>query len=386
MRRTSSVFNISRPASVFSEKETDNSSLSGSTRGREPSTLNSPSLPSVVTHLRADSQESDVHAAFRAPSPLINSYEMDLHTLSPSVEETGYISPAIDSIFGDPGAFTDEPDELPQPDITQDPHVVAPYFVEPMVESIKDFDHTDNTAEFSEAVHGNANVIFHDPSTDSIAASERDTDNASLSSSSTRVREHFTLSSPPLPMILESPLHEAAAEAQESLGPSPLITSSEMVPPTLSPSVEEIQSPTGYIPPAIIDSTVGNPGAFTDEPDELPQPDFAQDLHAFGPVEPHVEPATLNPPRPAEPETIITEALVDEPIPYSVEPMEESIKDFETVDHVDNTAEFSESAHGNANVISPDPFVDTIATEITQPVLDMPQYVNLGLPTSLTPS
>ena len=223
------------------------------------------------------------------------------------------------------------------------------------------------------------------------AASERDIDNASLSNS-TRGREPSTLSSPPLPTIIvnpssiaESPLREATAEAQESAGPSPLITSSEIVPPTLSPSVEERQSPTGYIPPAIIDSTVGNPGAFTDELDELPQPDIAQDPHAFGPVEPHVEPAILNSPEPAKPETIITEALMDEPTPYSVEPMEESVKDFEPVDHADNTAEFSEAVDRNANVISHDPFADPIAPRITQPVLDMPQYVDLEFPISPTP-
>ena len=169
---------------------------------------------------------------------------------------------------------------------------------------------------------------------------------------------------------------------QESVGPSPLINSygTPINLQTLSPSVKETQGITGYVPPPVIDCTVGNPEAFTDLIDDLPQPDIAQDPHAFGPVEPHVEPATLNPPEPSEPETIITEALVDgEPIPYSVEPMEESIKDSETVDHADNTAEFSEAVNGNANVISHEPFADPIAPRITQPVLDMPQYDTLGL-------
>ena len=195
------------------------------------------------------------------------------------------------------------------------------------------------------------------------AASERDTDNSSLTSS-TRGRAGSILGSTPLPVvntpapIAESPLREAAAEAQESVGPSPLaqpVTSSEVVAPTLPPQVEEIQSPTGYIPPPVIDSTVGNPGAYTDVTDDLPKPDIAQDPQAVVPVEQHVEPATLNPSEPAEPEAMITEALVDEPSSYFVEPMAESIKDFEPVDHADITAEISEAVQGNTDVISTEP-------------------------------
>ena len=122
--------------------------------------------------------------------------------------------------------------------------------------------------------------------------------------------------------------------------------------PNLPPPVEETQSPTGYIPPPVIDSTVGNPGAFTDVTDDLPQPDIAQDPQA---VAPHVKPATLNAPEPAEPEAVLTEALVDEPTSYFVEPMSESIKDFEPVDHADNTPEFREVVHGNPDVIFPEP-------------------------------
>ena len=132
----------------------------------------------------------------------------------------------------------------------------------------------------------------------SSAASERDTDNVSLSSS-TKGRASSTVTSPPPPVvttpspIAESPLREAAAEAQESVGPSPLaqpITSSEVVTSTLPPAVEETQSPTGYIPPPVIDSTVGNPGAYTDVTDDLPQPGTAQDPQArTTEAEPHHE-------------------------------------------------------------------------------------------------
>jgi hypothetical protein len=211
------------------------------------------------------------------------------------------------------------------------------------------------------------------------AASERDTDNSSLTSS-TRARANSNLSSPLIPAVItpspiaESPLRDAAAEVQEAAGPSPLakpITSPEVVPPTLPPAVEETQSPTGYMPPSVIDSTAGNsvevlvtqdptgyippdtstvrnPGAFTDFIGY--QPYIAQEPQAVAPVEPHVEP-----------------------------------KDLEPMDHTDNAAEFSEAVYGNANAIWTDPFADPVAPRITisQPVLDMPQYVNLELPTVL---
>ena len=128
--------------------------------------------------------------------------------------------------------------------------------------------------------------------------------------------------------------------------------------------IENVPFQREYTPP-LIDSTVDNPRASTDVIDDLPQPVIAQEPQAFALVEPHVELSTLDPPEPAVPEIIITEALVDEPTPYSVEPMEESIKDFELIDQANNTAENT-----------------TTAPRITQSVLDMPQYVNLGLLTA----
>jgi hypothetical protein len=73
---------------------------------------------------------------------------------------------------------------------------------------------------------------------------------------------------------------------------------------------------------------------------------LSQDPHAVVPVEP---PATLNA---AEPEDIITEALVDEPPSYFVELMAESIKDFEPVEHVPTTGEVVPE---NATVIFSEP-------------------------------
>lgn len=39
-------------------------------------------------------------------------------------------------------------------------------------------------------------------------------------------------------------------------------------------------SPVGYVPPPLLDSSAGNPGAFTDDPDSLPQPVTIQDPYA----------------------------------------------------------------------------------------------------------
>ena len=71
----------------------------------------------------------------------------------------------------------------------------------------------------------------------------------------------------------------------------------------------------------------------TPSTNDLPQADIVQDPQAVAvaPVESYVESATFNAPDPAEPEAIITEAL-----------MAEIVVDFEPVEHADNT-EFSES-------------------------------------------
>ena len=187
---------------------------------------------------------------------------------------------------------------------------------------------------------------------------------ASAASEKDRARVDSALGSPPLPPVVtpspiaESSNRETAAEAQGAAGPSPLskpITTSDVVLPTFSSPIEETQSPTRYIPPPVIDSTAGNLGAFTDVTDDLLQPDSAEDPQAVSvaPVKPPVEPTTPNAPEPAE-AAIITEELVDEPTSYFGGPMAESIKDFERVDHADNTTDLSEAVHGNADDISPE--------------------------------
>ena len=135
MRRTSEVFTIPRPASAASERDIDYSSLSGSTRGREPSTPNSPLLPSVVTPPESHLHEVVPEIVQVGPSPLaqpITSSGIVRPTFPPLVEETQgqFISPVIDSTVANPGAFTGVIDDL-QPVIIRDPQTVASYFVEP---------------------------------------------------------------------------------------------------------------------------------------------------------------------------------------------------------------------------------------------------------------
>ncbi|KAH9482108.1 hypothetical protein JR316_0004203 [Psilocybe cubensis] len=133
----------------------------------------------------------------------------------------------------------------------------------------------------------------------------RDSDSVSLRRSTSReiVPQPITLSPPPpgvqqkLPTpIAESPAREAAAttEPEPAVGPSPLaqqtvapVVTEEPVemaaPPPAKAPEEEQTSPTGYIPPPVIDSTAGNPGAFTDITESLPQADVVKDPFAPSP-------------------------------------------------------------------------------------------------------
>jgi hypothetical protein len=94
----------------------------------------------------------------------------------------------------------------------------------------------------------------------------------------------------------------------------------------------------------------------------------------------------LNAPELAGSEAIITEALVDEPTSSFVEPMAESIKDFEPVEHwhVPTTGEV---VHENANnVVFPEPNAwrlterDTGTQQITEPMMLMPIPVPVPVP------
>ncbi|KAF8165962.1 hypothetical protein B0H34DRAFT_257269 [Crassisporium funariophilum] len=138
------------------------------------------------------------------------------------------------------------------------------------------------------------------PTTPSIA-SDRDADAMSLNGGRTsgegvkpQTPAALPALSPPEPSkvttspspIAESPMREAEATKAEVVGPSPLAQGTEEASKQEEAPVtaDEVQtSPTGYIPPPLLDSTIGNPGAFTDDPDELPQPDVARDPYATPP-------------------------------------------------------------------------------------------------------
>ena len=219
--------------------------------------------------------------------------------------------------------------------------------------------------------------------------------------------------------IAESPIHEAVAIAQEVVATSLLTqpaTSSEEVPPkptTLSP-VSELQSPIGYVPPPVLDSSRSNPGAFTDGLIELPQPNVVKDSYAIAVEEPNTEPATGDAPKlvstveshvepttihalqpvPVQPEiaedlhvvavaavethvpvivdvpepvTVVPDStrqhepepgamFTEEPTSYFDEPLAESIKDFGPGDHINNVTVFTKAVHKdiNASLAAPD--------------------------------
>jgi hypothetical protein len=104
-------------------------------------------------------------------------------------------------------------------------------------------------------------------------------------------------------------------------------------------------------------------------------------------------------------QSLITEAMVDEPTSYFVEPMAESIKDFEPVEHVPTTGEVVPE---NATVVFPEPnlgqrmepeahhdndddSVPVASTEretqqITEPVIPMPIPSSVPVPNYDMPS
>lgn len=132
--------------------------------------------------------------------------------------------------------------------------------------------------------------------------------------------------------------------------------------PTPSP-VEETQNSAEHIVPLALESSVGNPAALTN-----PQPDIAhQDPHvAAAAVEPYVEPATVDALEPVSvvqesthqhKQATLTETLVEERTSHFDELIAESIKDFESTDHIDNDSStaLSEAVHDNADSVSSEP-------------------------------
>ncbi|TFK20580.1 hypothetical protein FA15DRAFT_658990 [Coprinopsis marcescibilis] len=119
---------------------------------------------------------------------------------------------------------------------------------------------------------------------------ERDSDSTSITkqkvdtSPAVLAPPHLASAMHSVSPISESPQREAQAiEESAPLGPSPLARDASGQPSSHAnqpASDADVASPQDYVPPPLIDSKAGNPGAFTDEPDSLPQPQVAQDPFA----------------------------------------------------------------------------------------------------------
>lgn len=127
------------------------------------------------------------------------------------------------------------------------------------------------------------------------SANERDPDaSARRASDASSLKD--SVSPPPLPTlappassshqsmtpspIAESPAREAAANQElPPVGPSPLAQGSAENETPDAQNRSPASSDYGYVPPPVIDSSVAGlgPGAFTDDPDDLPQPTTIRD-------------------------------------------------------------------------------------------------------------
>lgn len=190
---------------------------------------------------------------------------------------------------------------------------------------------------------------------------ERDGDSASLRRSTSR---EAALSPPPPPEpvsiptpISESPSREAEATQRDIKGPSPLAQQDTVldIPPVeaviaapVQPAAEEATSPTGYIPPPVVDSSVGNPGAFTDDPEALPQPDVVVDPYAptnTGPAT--VEAPVAEPKEETSAPPPFEAPAMEHSTSYFDKPLVESIMEF---DPVDGPSEFSTAVIENTTI------------------------------------
>jgi len=186
------------------------------------------------------------------------------------------------------------------------------------------------------------------------SSSDRD-DAASTNSSIKGINTTPAIVSPPTPEpqvtvpspIAESPAREAASSQGDPASasapvPSPLAQDPVIAAP-LAVSTPESEvaptSPQGYVPPPLLDSSAVGPGGFTDEVDELPQPQVIRD------------PSFIQP----EP----TEAERYQPI---------LVTEASSGDMVDSPVEetFAERLEATASVpVVPEPQVETTADELT---------------------
>ncbi len=160
--------------------------------------------------------------------------------------------------------------------------------------------------------------------------------------------------------IAESPAREAAAIQSEALGPSPLAqqtNSEDAAKPadddSAQPAVEEQTSPTGYVPPPLVDSSAGNPGAFTDDLEELPQTHVVRDPYA-----------------PVDEETNPDEAPAhEEPTTFLGKDIAESMKSYESLVQPSNDAARGTAAEQHAPAAA-DPGFSTAV----MPSYEVPTY------------
>ncbi|KAH6908970.1 hypothetical protein BKA70DRAFT_1222523 [Coprinopsis sp. MPI-PUGE-AT-0042] len=88
-------------------------------------------------------------------------------------------------------------------------------------------------------------------------------------------RENSAVAENPAKGAKLSPINQQTSTKPSSRAATP--------PPAPAPAVvpdDDPMSPQGYVPPPLVDTTAGNPGAFTDDPDSLPQPIIATDPFA----------------------------------------------------------------------------------------------------------
>lgn len=240
VRRSSTLLSIARPSTPQTDRDSDTNSLRKSI-SREalasaprvdtssPAPAPAPPVPQVTIPTpiaESPAREAEATREVVARSPLVQA-DAAAPPIVESPKDEFVPPPTIDSTAGNPGAFTDIIDTIPQPSVAKDP--------------------------------------FADSNT----------------------------GPPPPPALEPEPAAEAAPAVSE----------------TTAPAEESVPAP------RLIDSTAGNPGAFTDELDELPQPTVARDPFAE-PIPAVVEePPAIEEPAPApEPAPVeSTPALEPEP-------------------------------------------------------------------------
>ena len=124
--------------------------------------------------------------------------------------------------------------------------------------------------------------------------------------------------------IAESPAREAASsQGDPAPAPvhSPLAQDSVIPTPLVAPTPESEAAPTspqGYVPPPLLDSAAVGPGGFTDEVDELPQPQVIRDPSFVQPESTETEgyQPMLDPKAPGEEmvESPVEEAFAELPV------------------------------------------------------------------------